>query len=84
MKKISTINGLRGISCLWVVISHCGIWGGYKGYNPNAKVAVDIFMMISGFLMMYTTEIVHNKQSFENNKSWITLVLQYIVCLTNS
>ncbi|QKQ72098.1 acyltransferase [Nostoc sp. TCL240-02] len=76
MKKISTINGLRGISCLWVIISHCGIWGGYKGYNPNPKVAVDIFMMISGFLMMYTTEIVHTKQSFENKKNWINFYIR--------
>lgn len=27
------------------------IWGGYKGYFPNPKVAVDVFIFISGFLI---------------------------------
>lgn len=71
MKKITTINALRGLSALWVVLAHCGIWGGYKGYNPNAKVAVDIFMMASGFLMMYTVELVHNK-----DKSWVNFYIR--------
>ena len=77
MKRLSVLNGLRGISALWVVLAHCGVWGGYKGYNPNAKVAVDIFMMISGFLMMYTTEITHRNQTLDNKKNrWVIFYLR--------
>ncbi|MBD2178590.1 acyltransferase [Pseudanabaena sp. FACHB-1998] len=76
MNKISVINGIRGISALWVVISHCCILGGYTGYNPNAKVAVDIFMMISGFLMMYTSDYIDIKEPFENKNNWIRFYLR--------
>ena len=76
MNKISVIDGIRGTSALWVVISHCCIWGGYTGYNPNAKVAVDIFMMISGFLMMYTSDYIDIREPFENNKNWIKFYLR--------
>ncbi len=61
---------------MWVVISHCAIWGGYGGYNPNAKVAVDIFMMISGFLMMYTTEIIYTQYPLENKRNWIVFYIR--------
>jgi peptidoglycan/LPS O-acetylase OafA/YrhL len=75
-KKISTIDGLRGLAALWVIISHCAIWGGYTGRNLNEKVAVDIFMMISGFVMMYTTELVHNKETFEKKNNWVKFYIR--------
>ena len=71
MEKITTINALRGIAALWVMLSHCAIWGGYVGYNPNAKVAVDIFMMVSGFLMMYTADLVHTV-----DKNWLAFYIR--------
>ncbi|WP_072039371.1 acyltransferase family protein [Hafnia alvei] len=50
-KEIYTLSFLRGIASLYVVIGHVMIWGGYKGYFPNPKVAVDVFIFISGFLI---------------------------------
>lgn len=36
----------------WVLVAHCMIWGGWRGIPlPNEKMAVDLFMIISGFLM---------------------------------
>jgi peptidoglycan/LPS O-acetylase OafA/YrhL len=76
VKKISTIDGLRGLAALWVIIAHCAIWGGYTGHNLNEKVAVDIFMMIAGFVMMYTTGLVHNKETFENKNNWVKFYIR--------
>ncbi|MBM7266522.1 acyltransferase, partial [Citrobacter freundii] len=50
-KEIYTLSFLRGIASLYVVIAHVMIWGGYSGYFPNPKVAVDVFIFISGFLI---------------------------------
>lgn len=50
-KEIYTLSFLRGISALYVMLAHILIWGGYKGYFPNPKVAVDVFIFISGFLI---------------------------------
>jgi peptidoglycan/LPS O-acetylase OafA/YrhL len=74
-KKISTIDGLRGLAALWVIIAHCAIWGGYTGHNLNEKVAVDIFMLVSGFVMMYTTDLIHKKESF-GKKNWIKFYIR--------
>ena len=46
------LDGLRGGAALWVVVAHCGIWGGWS-FLPNPKIAVEIFMVMSGYLMAY-------------------------------
>ena len=76
MKQNTFINALRGFSALWVVIAHCCIWGGYKGYIPDPKVAVDIFMMVSGFLMMYTVNLTHKNESFELRRNWLKFYIR--------
>lgn len=52
-REINTLSFFRGIAALYVMIAHVLIWGGYKGYFPNPKVAVDVFIFISGFLIVY-------------------------------
>jgi peptidoglycan/LPS O-acetylase OafA/YrhL len=49
------INFFRALAAFWVVCAHCMIWGGWLVLVPSAKLAVDLFMLISGFLMMQIT-----------------------------
>jgi peptidoglycan/LPS O-acetylase OafA/YrhL len=42
------INGLRAIAVVSVVLYHFGVWGFAGGY-----VGVDVFFVISGYLMMH-------------------------------
>ncbi len=52
--RIGHLDGLRGFAALWVLSAHCMIWGGWYGLPlPNAKLAVDVFMVLSGYLMAY-------------------------------
>jgi peptidoglycan/LPS O-acetylase OafA/YrhL len=56
-RDTSFLNFFRGLAALWVVLAHCGIWG--SGGVPDVlepKKAVDLFMVISGFLMVYTVD----------------------------
>lgn len=53
MQKLAFINGFRALAALWVVVAHCTIWAGWLGPPlPSAKLAVDLFIIISGYLMM--------------------------------
>jgi peptidoglycan/LPS O-acetylase OafA/YrhL len=50
--ELHFITAFRALAALWVLASHCMIWGGWHPLPlPNAKLAVDLFMMLSGFLM---------------------------------
>lgn len=53
----SFLNLFRGVAALWVVIGHCLLWGG-PGLLPfpSPKLAVDLFMVLSGFLMVFTVD----------------------------
>jgi peptidoglycan/LPS O-acetylase OafA/YrhL len=51
---LSHLDGLRGLAALWVLLAHCMIWGGwYWRRMPDPKIAVDIFMVLSGYLMVH-------------------------------
>ena len=46
------LDGIRGAAALYVLVAHCTIWGGGLDL-PDPKIAVDVFMVLSGYLMMY-------------------------------
>jgi peptidoglycan/LPS O-acetylase OafA/YrhL len=52
------LDGVRGIAALWVVLAHCMIWGWpHDSPLPNPLYAVDIFMVLSGYLMVYQANV---------------------------
>jgi peptidoglycan/LPS O-acetylase OafA/YrhL len=51
---IGFLDGCRGLSAFWVLVAHCSIWGGWNGWHiPGPKAAVDVFIFVSGFLMVH-------------------------------
>ena len=48
------LNALRAIAAAWVMVAHCVLWGGFRYRYPNPQLAVDVFMILSGYLMMTT------------------------------
>ncbi len=48
------LDGVRGLAALWVVIGHSMIFGGwYWAKFPEPLIAVDVFMFVSGYLMVH-------------------------------
>jgi peptidoglycan/LPS O-acetylase OafA/YrhL len=75
----SFLNLFRGFAALWVALAHCFIWG--KGnvdpyFLLEPKKAVDLFMVLSGFLMIYTID--RGREAGEDPGSWRTWRTFYI------
>src|SRR5512139_1058013 len=76
-REISYLNGLRGVAALWVLVAHCMIWGGWTLTPiPDAKIAVDLFMMISGFLMVTNAGQRATAEPMERPSSWISFYVR--------
>lgn len=71
-KKISYLDGFRGGAAFWVLAAHCAIWGGVKGvWIPDPKIAVDLFMVMSGFLMAYGAIQRKDDEPIDSPTSWL-------------
>jgi peptidoglycan/LPS O-acetylase OafA/YrhL len=56
-EETAFLNLFRGLAALWVAVAHCFIWGGVAlPLIADPKKAVDLFMVISGFLMVYQSD----------------------------
>lgn len=53
--ELASINAFRALAALWTLAAHCLIWSSWRLPIPipAPKIAVDLFMMISGFLMAH-------------------------------
>jgi peptidoglycan/LPS O-acetylase OafA/YrhL len=69
-QRIDFISGFRALAALWVLVAHCEIWGGGDiSVLGHPKLAVDLFMIISGFLMAETSEKRWEKEPLTNPRS---------------
>src|SRR5262245_8428382 len=66
------VRFFRALAAFWVLTAHCVIWGGWYGVPlPSAKIAVDLFMMISGFLMVATTQREPMDDPMNRSRFWL-------------
>lgn len=70
MNNYAFIDGLRGLAALWVCLAHCFIWSGWVEFFPDPKLAVDLFMMISGFLMMAQAAARQHSEPLTQPRHW--------------
>src|ERR1700757_2927057 len=49
-REYHTLDAMRGVAAVIVVIGHCGVlWGGWQ--PASAYLAVDLFFLLSGFVL---------------------------------
>lgn len=78
----SALDGLRGGAALWVVVGHVSQnIAGFGGFHSG--IAVDLFIMISGFLMyaLHSSDAWDKPQSFAVKRIFRLLPLYWIVLL---
>lgn len=77
IKEFSFINFFRALAAFWVIFVHCMIWGDWNGIPvPSAKIAVDLFMMISGYLMTANAFARNHFEPLTTAKSWLRFWLR--------
>lgn len=70
-QEFAFINFFRALAAYWVLASHCMIWGGAKDEAiPDPKLAVDLFMLISGYLMAANSSFNRKKEPLTVIRNW--------------
>jgi peptidoglycan/LPS O-acetylase OafA/YrhL len=72
------LDGLRGIAALWVFLSHVQILSG-MGFVPLVSwggLAVDLFMMLSGFLMAHHYLLRQDREPWGQPATWVSFWLR--------
>lgn len=72
------LDGLRGAAAIWVLLSHVQILTGVQNIPiiSMGGVAVDLFMMLSGFLMTHHYLLREDVKPLNNSKSWVEFWLR--------
>ncbi len=68
---LTFLDGIRGFSALWVLAGHCAYRAGWApSLLGTPGLAVDIFIIISGFLMSYHYGEVGDRNSWKSLQTW--------------
>lgn len=69
---LPSFDGLRGCLALWVFASHViGLTNGPQGFLSKGGIAVDLFMMVSGFLMYWNVRMRSDKEPTDSSETWL-------------
>lgn len=50
-RELPALTGIRGLAAVIVMLGHAELWSGWGGHNFPAQVAVDLFFVLSGFVI---------------------------------
>lgn len=91
MRKIASIEGLRGLLALWVLLGHvlaaAGLglgWSGPLKIIPVGGYAVEVFIIISGFVIFYLLDTARESYARFMWRRFLRLYPVYLVCLLAS
>ena len=88
--QLEFLDGLRGIASLWVLVGHAMFLTGYKVMIlAEPDMAVELFIIISGFLMTYHYQVRQEREPWMAPETWRTFWIRrffriaplYYVCL---
>ncbi|MFT4174118.1 MAG: acyltransferase [Rhodocyclaceae bacterium] len=71
-RHVPVLDGLRGVASFWVLLAHVQMLSGLP-YTPILSwggLAVDLFMLISGFLMTHQYMLRREREPWEQPASW--------------
>jgi len=69
--RIDCLDGLRGLASLWVMIGHALLLTGWRlPVLSEPDLGVDLFIMLSGFLMVFHYQLRAGKEPWELPSTW--------------
>ncbi len=76
-KHLFYLDGLRGIASFWVVVSHVMMLTGWMVPVMSwGTLAVDLFMILSGFLMTYQALTREADEPLDSLGTWVRFLLR--------
>ncbi len=71
--RVDCLDGLRGLAALWVLVGHAHILTGFSlPVIGDPDLGVDLFIMLSGFLMVFHYQRRKEREPWEASNTWIT------------
>jgi peptidoglycan/LPS O-acetylase OafA/YrhL len=69
--RIGSLDGLRGLAALWVLVGHAMLLTGWHlPLIGDPDLGVDLFIMLSGFLMVFHYQLRENKEPWGDVSTW--------------
>ena len=69
--QLAFLDGLRGFASLWVLVGHAMFMTGYRiGIIAQPDLAVELFIIISGFLMTYHYQVREAREPWTDADTW--------------
>jgi len=70
--RLPILDGIRGYAALWVLLGHCSNLSGLNLPLLNRpQMAVDVFMIMSGFLMTQHYFLRQDREPWESPRTWM-------------
>lgn len=70
-QQLAFLDGLRGFASLWVLVGHAMFMTGYKvDIIAQPDMAVELFIIISGFLMAYHYQLRQAREPWSDPTTW--------------
>ena len=70
---INCLDGLRGLAALWVLVGHAMLLSGWSlPLVSRPGLAVDLFILLSGFLMAFHYELRETIEPWDRGSTWAT------------
>lgn len=71
IRRVECLDGLRGVAALWVLIGHMMILTGFRlPLIGKPDLGVDLFILLSGFLMMYQYRLRAGREDWDAPATW--------------
>lgn len=71
IRRVECLDGLRGVAALWVLIGHMMILTGFRlPLIGKPDLGVDLFILLSGFLMMFQYRLRAGSEDWSAPGTW--------------
>lgn len=71
IRRVECLDGLRGVAALWVLVGHMMILTGFRlPLISKPDLGVDLFIILSGFLMMYQYRLRAGSEDWSSPGTW--------------
>ncbi|MFC3786573.1 peptidoglycan/LPS O-acetylase OafA/YrhL [Sphingopyxis italica] len=71
IRRVECLDGLRGVAALWVLLGHMMILTGFRlPLMSKPDLGVDLFILLSGFLMMFQYRLRADREDWNAPGTW--------------